>query len=271
MKISHEVPRCLLNNSRGFNQYDYCLPHLLDQDKEYKEFFYESKRRGRYIIMDNSLHELGQAYNHERLLYWINELEPDEFIVPDVWMKQAQTCAQAKYWLQFKYPKKTKITAVVQGENEQAAWLCATLLKDLGYKKLNISYGATWYGDTALDKALGRINFVKKLLNDKNFQDIKFHLLGCAVPQEFGWYNNHPQIESIDTSNPIMSALEGTLYNHSGLSEKPKANMNEYFDIDPYKVNYEDVLYNVERFRKINGFAYIQNIPGTILNSIKHG
>jgi hypothetical protein len=74
----------------------------------------ESKRR--YIIMDNSLHELGKAYNHERLLYWINELEPDEFIVPDVWMKQAQTCAQAKYWLQFKYPKKTKITAVVQGE-----------------------------------------------------------------------------------------------------------------------------------------------------------
>jgi hypothetical protein len=47
--------------------------------------------------------------------------------------------------------------------------------------------------------------------------------------------------------------------------------MNEYFDIDPYKVNYEDVLYNVKRFRKINGFAYIQNIPGTILNSIKHG
>jgi hypothetical protein len=266
MKISHEVPRCLLNNSRGFNQYDYCLPHLLDQDEEYKEFFYESKRRGRYIIMDNSLHELGKAYNHERLLYWINELEPDEFIVPDVWMKQAQTCAQAKYWLQFKYPKKTKITAVVQGENEQAAWLCATLLKDLGYKKLNISYGATWYGDTAIEKALGRINFVKSLLNDKQFKDIKFHLLGCAVPQEFGWYENHPQIESIDTSNPVMAALEGITYSNGGLFEKPKANMNEYFDISPYKVNYEDVLKNVKQFRKINGFAYIQNIPGTNLN-----
>jgi hypothetical protein len=38
MKISHEVPRCLLNNSREFNDYDYCLPHLLDQDEEYKEF-----------------------------------------------------------------------------------------------------------------------------------------------------------------------------------------------------------------------------------------
>jgi hypothetical protein len=266
MKISHEVPRCLLNNSREFNDYDYCLPHLLDQDEEYKEFFYESKRRGRYIIMDNSLHELGKAYNHERLLYWINELEPDEFIVPDVWMKSSQTAAQAKYWLQFKYPKKTKITAVVQGEDEHSARLCAILLKDLGYKKLNISYGATWYGDTAIEKALGRINFVKSLLNDKQFKDIKFHLLGCAVPQEFGWYENHPQIESIDTSNPVMAALEGITYSNGGLFEKPTANMNEYFDISPYKVNYEDVLKNVKRFRKINGFAYIQNIPGTNLN-----
>ena len=169
MKVSHEVPRCLLNNSRSFNDYDYCLPHLLDQDEQYREFFYESKKRGRYIIMDNSLHELGKAYDHKRLLHWIQEIEPDEFIVPDVWMKHAQTAAQAKYWLQYKYPKKTQITAVVQGEDEQAARLCATLLKDLGYKKLNISYGATWYGNTALDKALGRISFVKSLLDDRNW------------------------------------------------------------------------------------------------------
>ena len=36
--------------------------------------------------MDNSLHELGEAYDFDRLKYWVNELEPDEFMVPDVWM-----------------------------------------------------------------------------------------------------------------------------------------------------------------------------------------
>ena len=271
MKVSHEVPRCLLNNSHEFNDYDYCLPHLLDQDERYKNFFLKSKEEGRYIIMDNSLHELGEAYDHKRLLHWVQEIEPDEFIVPDVWMKSSQTAAQAKYWLQYKYPKKTKITAVVQGEDRQSAFLCATLLKDLGYDKLCISYGATWYGDTDLNKALGRIGFVNELLKDKQFKDIKLHLLGCAVPQEFGWYDNHPQIESIDTSNPIMAALEGIIYTRAGLNAKPKANMNEYFDVDPYSVKYEDVLENVKRFREVNGFAYIQNIPGKILNSIKHG
>ena len=277
MKVSHEVPRCLLNNSREFNDYDYCLPHLLDQDEQYKEFFYESKRRGRYIIMDNSLHELGEAYNHDRLLHWIKELEPDEFIVPDVWMDCHKTAAQAKYWKQFKYPKKTKLTAVIQGKDKNEAYLCANLLANLGYKKLCVSYGATWYNDffphtnEDIGKSLGRVRFVQGLLNLDHLKNIKYHLLGCAVPQEFGWYDNHPQIESIDTSNPIMAALEGTIYTRAGLNAKPKANMNEYFDVDPYSVNYEDVLKNVKRFRKINGFAYIQNIPGKNLNSIKNG
>jgi len=253
MKISHEVPRCLLTAQYEFNDYLYCLPHLLDKDKEYQKFFLEAKYKGDYIIMDNSLHELGKAYDHERLLHWIQEIEPDEFIVPDVWMKQAQTNAQAKYWLQFKYPKRTKIVAVVQGENREKAHLCASLLVGLGYQKLCISYGADWYGDNPLDKSLGRINFVKELLADKYYKDIKFHLLGCAVPQEFGWYRNEPQIESIDTSNPIMAALEGISYTKSGLIEKPKANMNTHFNIEPEKINYNKILKNVKRFRTING------------------
>jgi len=262
MKVSHEVPKVLLNNSREWNDYDYCLPHLLDQDNYYRDFFYESKKQGRYIIMDNSLHELGEAYNYERLLHWITELQPNEFIVPDVWMKQAQTCAQAKYWLQFKYPKNTKIVAVVQGEDKVKAHLCADLIRGLGYNKLCISYGADWYGDTPLNKALGRINFVKELLKDKRYGDVKFHLLGCAVPQEFGWYKNEPQIESIDTSSPIMAALEGTTYSKSGLVEKPIANMNTHFDISPEEIDYSLILKNIKRFRTINGLAYIQNIPG---------
>ena len=78
IKISHEVPFCLLEQSRAFNDYDYMLPHLMDQNEEYRNFFYKSKEMGRYIVMDNSLHELGEAYNTERLLYWINEIKPNQ-------------------------------------------------------------------------------------------------------------------------------------------------------------------------------------------------
>ena len=39
MKVSHEVPRCLLTASIEFNDYDYCLPHLLDHYEKYKQYF----------------------------------------------------------------------------------------------------------------------------------------------------------------------------------------------------------------------------------------
>jgi len=260
MKISHEVPRCLLTTSIEFNDYDYCLPHLLDKDEEYLQYFLDAKKKGRYIIMDNSLHELGEAYDHQRLLYWIKELTPNEFIVPDVWMEGHMTAAQAKYWLQFQYPKKTKITAVIQGKDKNDAYLCAGLLSNLGYEKLCVSYGATWYNDffphsnKDMGKALGRVRFVQGLLKLDQFKNTNFHLLGCSIPQEFSWYNNHPQIESIDTSNPIMAALEGIRYKENGLDRKPKANMNDHFNIDINDIKYDDITYNVNTFRKINGF-----------------
>ena len=258
MKISHEVPRCLLTASPEFNDYDYCLPHLLDIDKDYLAYFKWAQKQGRYCIMDNSLHELGEAYDGDRLMYWINELEPDEFIVPDVWMNCHQTAAQAKHWLQFKYPKKTKLTAVIQGSNKNEAYLCANLLYDLGYDKLCVSYGATWYNDffphsnPDMGKALGRVRFVQGLLQLNHLKDLKLHLLGCSIPQEFGWYDNNPQIVSIDTSNPVMAALDKIEYEEFGLNYKPKANMNGHFDMEFDELDYGSVLYNANKFRKIN-------------------
>ena len=41
-----------------------------------------------------------------------------------------------------------------------------------------------------MGKALGRVRFVQGLLKLDQLKDIKFHLLGCSIPQEFGWYDN---------------------------------------------------------------------------------
>jgi len=141
VKLSHEVPFCLLEQSRKFNDYDYCLPHLMDENEEYRNFFYESKKMGRYIVMDNSLHELGEAYNSERLMYWVNEIEPNEFIVPDVWEDYAASIRNAKQWATVKMPTNTTKVAVVQAKSTYTAGLCVQAYRDLGYKKIAFSYG----------------------------------------------------------------------------------------------------------------------------------
>lgn len=277
MKISHEVPRCLLTVApTDFNDYDYCLPHLLDEDEDYKAYFYEAKKNGRYIIMDNSLHELGEAYKWDRLHYWIKEIEPNEFIVPDVWMDYAQTHAQAKYWIQFNFPEDTIPVAVVQGKSEAEAVMCFNNLKTLGYKKIAISYGASWYNDEFphankdLGKALGRLKFISTLYKKKYIDRFdRIHLLGCAVPQEFGWYQGFDFIESIDTSNPIMAALDGTEYSDNGLLVKPKSNMNENFDMYFDELDYHLILKNTRKFRKINGLKpHNHKIPGKLNKSL---
>jgi hypothetical protein len=195
IKISHEVPFCLLTKSREFNDYDYCLPHLMDENEEYRVFFLNSKNVARYIIMDNSLHELGEAYNSDRLMYWVNKLEPDEFIVPDVWEDYAASVRNAKQWATVKMPANTTKVAVVQAKNIHEAMLCTQAYKDLGYKKIAFSYGASYYNDICphpnkdLGKAIGRYMVIYDLYK----QDVlsmfdRVHLLGTASPIEFGMY-----------------------------------------------------------------------------------
>jgi hypothetical protein len=99
IKVSHELPINMLDRSFEINDYEYCLPHLLDQNEAYRKHFEDAKESGSYIIMDNSLHELGKAYDTDRLLHWIDVLEPNEFIVPDVWQDQTATLVNAKHWM----------------------------------------------------------------------------------------------------------------------------------------------------------------------------
>ena len=259
MKISHEVPFCLLEKSREFNDYDYCLPHLLDQNEEYKNFFYESKKMGRYIVMDNSLHELGEAYNTDRLLYWVNELKPDEFIIPDVWEDYKSSVENAIEWKDIELPDYTTKVVVVQGKTLEDAKSCFYDYLGLGYEKIAFSYGAAWYNDVCphpnkdLGKAIGRFNFISSLYQNEWIPHyLRIHLLGTASPIEFGMYSNMPNIESIDTSNPIMAAIGEMPYHNLGLTSKPKANMNECQDIDIESINIDLIEHNVEQFKKIN-------------------
>jgi hypothetical protein len=260
IKVSHEVPVCLLKESRDFNDYDYCLPHLLDENLKYRKYFEKAKRDGRYIIMDNSLHELGKAYDSSRLLYWVSTLKPNEFVIPDVWEDYEGSVKNAKKWVDIELPVGVEKMAVIQAKTLHEAHECTKIYKNLGYKKIAYSYGASYYNDICphpnkdLGKALGRIYVISTLYNQKILTDKdRVHLLGCSVPQEFGWYQRIECIESIDTSNPIMSALEGIPYKDFGLDEKTLINLNDSME-RAVKSDFNKKLLkeNIEKFKKIN-------------------
>lgn len=117
IKVFHEAPICVMEQVSKHTDGEYCLPHLMDQKENYKNYFLKAKEKGRYILLDNSLHELGKPYTEERLHYWLQTLQPNEFFIPDYWEDKTQSIVSARKWIQYQnqYPNITFI-AVVQAK-----------------------------------------------------------------------------------------------------------------------------------------------------------
>ena len=206
--------------------------------------------------MDNSLHELGHSYDEDRLFHWIGELLPNEFIVPDVWEDRTATLVSAKRWSTIELPEEVTKVAVVQAKEYSEACDCVSIFKDHhGYKKIAFSYGAQYYHDefphpnSLVGKMMGRIMVISKMYN-KGYINAKdrIHLLGCALPQEFGYYCDFPFIESIDTSNPIIHGLQGVKYNSLGLLTKSSTKIDQIEEEITTERLY-DINHNLSRFK----------------------
>jgi hypothetical protein len=257
MKISHELPLGLLHYSYEFNDYDYCLPIFLDKYEQYKLFFTKSSNDGRFIIMDNSLFE-GYIHTTEDLLSKIEWLQPNIFIVPDAWNDSATTLRNAKSWMinyKSKLPEKTNLMAVVQGKTMGELITTYQTLVDLGYTHIAINHSSEAYlktypdNNALISQTTGRKMLIDKLVANGALKITNYHhLLGCSLPQEFGWYKGYNFIKSVDTSNPILVGVEGERYGKDGIDWKPKEKLEYYFDKD-LEINIEDIRFNVNKFK----------------------
>lgn len=261
MKVFHESPICMMHLLKPHTDGEYILPHLLDKFPKYRDYMIQAKQDGRYIIMDNSLHELGQAYSTDRLLHWIEELRPNEFIVPDSWEDPSENLSLAFTWSKIDLPQGVEKMAVVQFQCIEDAYHSYGQIKEMGYKKIAFSYGASFYKEyysqvnQEMYGSLARVNTILRMIKKGVIgPHDRIHLLGCFVPQEFIWFNGVKQIESIDTSNPIMAGINDIRYHQFGLSKKPTASIDEVIDIDEHvlALSLGNIMYNVEQFKIIN-------------------
>jgi hypothetical protein len=261
MKISHELPISLLEYSSDWNDYEYCLPHLMDKYSDYRQYFLDSRERDRFIIMDNGLFE-GVTHTTEDLLSKINLVQPDIFIVPDVWNNSAATIRNAKSWMiNYKQhiPAGVNLMAVCQGEDMGDLITTYQTLVDLGYTHIAFNHSScayqemypTFSGVAPLKASMyGRMEFIRKLVERNVIRPSHYHhLLGCSLPQEFMAYKDWKFIKSCDTSNPILVGAEGTRYTDSGINWKPKHKLEHYFEMD-LSDRLEDIIFNVEKFKK---------------------
>ena len=146
MLISHEVPKCLFEKSLDFNDYDYALVHLFDKDPEYLEFYKNSVKNGRHVLLDNSIFELGEAYDNDSFAKWVEELKPTEYIVPDALEDINKTIDQMEQWNRNYGKLPGKRIGVVQGKTPEEIADCYMYMdKHADCDKLDISFDYSVY------------------------------------------------------------------------------------------------------------------------------
>ena len=265
MKISHESPLCLLDQSRSYNDYDYALVHLFETEPTYYEFFKDSLAQGRHVLLDNSIFELGTAFDSDRYAHWIKELQPTEYIIPDVLENALGTMDNALEWKEKYSDLPGNKIGVVQGKSYEDLIQCYDYLDNvIGVDKIAISFDYSYYLEVCphpnkwMGYVLGRVQTLTRLLKDGVINTEKpHHLLGCALPIEFMFYRQGFEwLESLDTSSPIVHALLGVGYEPGGLDSKKSLKLIELLNTpEPSVATMHTIKHNIQYFRSyVHGY-----------------
>jgi hypothetical protein len=264
MLISHETPISFLSKSHEYNDYDYALVHLFETQPEYYSFFKSCVLQGREVLLDNSIFELKEAFDHVKYAKYIDELKPTYFIVPDVLEDSRGTMDS---YLKFKsayFNLPGLWIGAVQGKTYQDIVECYKFMsKNADY--IAISFDYSWYQLIGISNSSdpnlarlermcsGRQKLISMLQTDGIWNYEKpHHLLGASLAREFSAYKHVTSIRSCDTSNPVVAGILGKRYIRGiGLYEKPSVMLADLINHDVTEEEEIDIWHNVYEFKRI--------------------
>lgn len=260
IEVSHESPISILNVSTDYNDYDYALVHLFEEHEKYYDFFVNSLKSKRVVYLDNSIFELGESFDTERYVKWIEKLKPTLYIIPDTLEDSVSTITKFASWMNDNHTN--KLPGIKMGVVQGTTWCeivdCYQFMSNHA-DMIAISFDYSYYqvtgsGDTKLLRyCTGR----QKLIDDLKRYGVwnynkPHHLLGCSLAREFKHYVDDRSIVSIDTSNPVVAAIKNQRYlSNIGLNDKPKTLLADLINHDMTSEQLDMLIYNTNQFKKI--------------------
>lgn len=273
IKIAHEAPVSLLYDIDRETDYSYFLVHLFEENAAYLKWAKDVVAQGRECILDNSIFELGTAFNTEAYVKWINEIKPTYYIIPDALEDKDKTTELFNMFTK-QYRDLPGLTiAVAQGKTYEEFCACYTYLVekvdkiaipfDLSFLQNLFDEKYSYYKNHPLispltKSSMGRVILIDKMIDDNIINtDKKHHLLGCFLASEFRSYKNESKygfIDSLDTSNPVVAGLKLQRYMQLsdktwGLLHKPEEKLFTLINTDVSEDQKEVILYNVNKFK----------------------
>jgi hypothetical protein len=259
IKIAHEAPIDIFEEVQRVTDYDYALVHLLEQNGRYRDTFERAVKKGREVILDNSIFELEEAFEADRFALWVERLKPSWYIIPDALEDAEKTMQQAADWYKSYGDVPGKSIGVVQGKTYEEIRDCYRAMDEIAkVDMIAISFDYSYYTRSVphpnkyVSWMLGRVKLLGDLVKDNVINKSKpHHLLGCGLPQEFSFYKHadYNFIYSLDTSNPVVHGIKEIPYGSDGLWSKESQKLHELIDYPLDKLDINLILDNIKSFR----------------------
>lgn len=222
MKLASIVP--MKNVSKTFDgSYAMLLAHLRD-------YYPKNTNKNCYVIMDNSLIELGGAVDVLTVYKAAKQCGADEFILPDVFRDGMKTLESVKESIdtlrKYGYLHDMKLMAVCQGKTPAEFTYCFEQLEKIpeihciGIPK--VAHELSPKGRPGLEKLW-------------QGSPKAIHLLGCwSSLDEFRKYKNPAAIRSCDTCIPALLATKNIVYPWAKRPDKTIDLLNDFINYSAY-------------------------------------
>lgn len=187
MKLSLEIPTAYLPDWSPLCDLDFVLAHRVLEDDHYAKYFL-SRAKGRELILDNSMHELGTALTPGELLEAARRCRADFVVAPDR-LKDPDFCLAQYRAMQKVFKKEFRVAVAMSGrtESERALYLDAVRDADL----------------ICMPYRENRLDWIQE-----QYQRLRrwhrLHLFGMSTIQELQrWKDISAWSLSMDTAKPI--------------------------------------------------------------------
>jgi hypothetical protein len=203
IKFAMEIPTAFLPQWAPLTDLDFVLAHKVLGDQVYADFF-RNRPKGRELILDNSMHELGHPLKVKDLLEAANRVRADFVIPPDRLGEVEQNIAWTiETGIAFRHSQ-TKIAPVMCGRTPE--------------ERKEVRSGYAVYPMICLPFREPRADWYHEHLEACIAQTenlwMRIHLLGVNEMSELRLFRhlsevNHGQVWSVDTAKPIKWGIEG--------------------------------------------------------------
>ncbi|MBE9183862.1 hypothetical protein IQ270_03760 [Microcoleus sp. LEGE 07076] len=237
IELALESPISMMNELCPLGDIELCFVHLFKENSVYRDYYLDAKKKGRFLILDNGIMELGYSMSSDDLITSTSELQPDLVTPPEILGDGDSTLkltyAFAEAFERSKLYPSTKILGVAHGSSLQS-W-CKTfqeLLQIPYISRIAVPYRIPFDVTQSTRNCSELEAFVVRRVDicnwiDEKYPNTEIHLFGLAHPSEVNYQAKHNFIKSIDTSLPIMAATRNIRYDvlDFGLYEKDRLNI----------------------------------------------